>query len=111
MTKTAKAAKGKQAPAKKFLEVRTEDADIGGQIYAIAPLSAGEMRRAVLPLLQRADGADPMETLGEMLDICRLSLQRASADPVADDWEDRLTLPQAAELFRHVLRVSAAPRA
>jgi hypothetical protein len=112
MTKTAKAAKN-QAPAKHFLEAQCEVVEINGQRYEIAQLSAGVMRRSVLPLAQKASaaGAPDVDILAGMLDVCLLSLQKASIDPVKDDWEDRLTLGQAAILFDHVVRLSSRPGA
>jgi hypothetical protein len=85
------------------------EVEIGGRRYAIAPLSAGQMRRAVLPVLARASeaGGGDVGVLAEMLDVCLLSLQRASAGPLQDDWEDTLTLGQAAVLFGHVVRLSS----
>jgi hypothetical protein len=105
-------AKAKKATAKEpAIEPAAAEVEIGGRRYAIAPLSAGQMRRAVLPLLARISeaGGGDVGTLAGMLDACLLSLRKAAPGAALDSWDDDLSLAEAALLFGHVVRLSSGP--
>jgi hypothetical protein len=48
--------------------------------------------------------------LGEMLDVCLMSLSHADPGVTQEALEDDLALADAAEMFAHVVRVSTKPR-